>query len=81
MRTLRMLVLALLLAVAAAGCTTEWEPTGEPVIIAGTEEEQRIMDREDRADNAATAMVLTLLVVGPLALAATAIALSHRGDA
>ncbi|HEX6596007.1 MAG TPA: hypothetical protein VF045_03680 [Acidimicrobiales bacterium] len=78
------LLLAAVLGLAATGCSAEWEVvgegTGEPVIVAGTEEEQRIMDREERADEAAAVMVLMLLLVGPMALTAVAIAIASRGD-
>lgn len=80
-RRLSVLALLVVLAMGTAACTTEgeWE-SGEPQVVAGTEEERRIMERRDRAGAAAASMVFVLILVAPMALTAAAIAVVHRND-
>lgn len=79
-RPWRVLALALLLALGAAGCGDgEWE-AGEPQVVAGTEEERRVLERKEKAESAAGSMVFVLFLVIPMGLAAAAIAVSHRND-
>jgi hypothetical protein len=48
--------------------------------VPATEEERRIMERKDRAETSAAVMIFVLLLVGPMALTAVAIAIVHRHD-
>ena len=80
-RRLAALALLVVLVLGTGACTTdtEWE-SGEPQIVAGTPEEQRIIDRRDKAGTAAASMAFVLILVGPMALVAVALAVVHRND-
>ena len=75
------LALLVVLALGTGACTveTDWE-SGEPQVVPGTEEERQIMERRDRAGTAAASMVFVLILVGPMALVAVALAVVHRND-